>query len=72
MIITEQISERRQRTYSDLNLKIRQIETGNIYNDAVDMIPCRYTYEETNELIESDDILDISDSQALSIIATGN
>ena len=38
-------------TYSDNNKKIRQIETGNIYDDAYD-IPNRYTYEETD--IESD------------------
>ena len=37
--------------YSDLNLKIRQVETGIIYEDAVDVVPCRYTYEETDEKI---------------------
>lgn len=41
--------------WSDLNLKIRQIETGIIYDDAVDVIPCRYTYEETNEPIEEEE-----------------
>ena len=41
--------------WSDLNLKIRQIETGIIYDDAIDIIPCRYTYEETNEPMEKEE-----------------
>lgn len=53
MIIIEQIENgERERQYSDKNMKLRQIETGNIYEDAVDVIPCRYTYEETDILIE--------------------
>ena len=39
-------------TYSDQDFKIKQVETGNIYDRAVDMKPCKYTYEETNEKIE--------------------
>ena len=38
-------------TYSDEHKKIRQIETGIIYDDAYD-VPNRYTYKETD--IESD------------------
>jgi hypothetical protein len=34
--------------YSDLNMKIRQVETGLIYDNAMDKIPCRFTYEETD------------------------
>ena len=41
----------RVRHYSDLDLKIRQIETGIVYDDAVDVLPCRFTYEETDEPI---------------------
>lgn len=53
MIIIEQIENgERERRYSDKNMKLRQIETGNIYEDAVDVIPCRYTYEETDIPIE--------------------
>ena len=53
MIIVELVDEgTRERRYSDKNLKLRQIETGNIYEDAVDVIPCRYTYEETDIPIE--------------------
>lgn len=39
------------RTYSDTNHYIRQIETGNIYFDAIDVEDAPYTYEETDELI---------------------
>lgn len=53
MIIVELVDEgTRERRYSDNNVKLRQIETGNIYEDAVDVIPCRYTYEETDIPIE--------------------
>lgn len=39
------------RTYSDTNHYIRQIETGNIYFDAIDIEDAPYTYEETDKLI---------------------
>lgn len=55
-----------ERTYSDEDLRIRQIETGIIYDDAVDVIPNKYTYEETNEPIpepaEEDDKSDTEES----------
>lgn len=42
MIIVELVDEgTRERRYSDKNVKLRQIETGNVYEDAVDVIPCR-------------------------------
>ena len=34
---------------SDRNKYIRQVETGIEYASAVDVIPCRYTYEETEK-----------------------
>lgn len=40
------------RTYSDENYKIRQIETGAIYDEAIDVENAEYTYEETEEKIE--------------------
>ena len=53
MIIEELIEDgQRVRHYSDEDFRIRQIETGIVYDDAVDVIPCRYTYEETDEKIE--------------------
>ena len=48
MIKTEIIEDGRIRHYSDLNMKIKQIETNILYEDAVDIQPCPYTYEETN------------------------
>ena len=36
---------------SDSNKFIRQVETGIEYASAVDVIPCRYTYEETDREI---------------------
>ena len=48
MIISEILEDGRIRHYSDLNYCIRQVETGIIYYDAVDVIPCKYTYEETD------------------------
>ena len=42
-------------TYSDEHKKIRQIETGIVYDDAID-VPNRYTYEETD--IESELIIE--------------
>ena len=51
MIVEQQVSETRVRHYSDLGMMLLQIETGNIYEDAEDNIPCIYTYEETNQPI---------------------
>ena len=54
MIITEQ-TDGLIRHYSSLNLKIRQVETGAVYDDAWDITPCPYTYEETEEVIDVED-----------------
>ena len=63
MIQTEILSDRLIRTYSTSGYKIRQIETDAIYDEAVDVRPCRYTYEETDELIGGDD--DVSAEETL-------
>lgn len=54
MIKTEDLKSR-IRHYSDVGYKIRQIETGVLYDDAVDVLPCKYTYEETDKLIPVED-----------------
>ena len=55
MIIEEYVEDgQRIRHYSDQNMMIRQVETGIIYVDAVDVIPCQYTYEETDIPIEEE------------------
>lgn len=63
-MIIEEILGDRVLHYSDKDMKIRQIETGILYDDAVDVIPCRFTYEESDEPIqgtepEDSEILDI-------------
>ena len=40
------------KTYSDGNFKIRQIETGNVYDAAIDVENAPFTYEETEEKIQ--------------------
>lgn len=40
------------RSYSDNGMKIRQVETGFIYDEAIDGEFAPYTYEDTNEPIE--------------------
>lgn len=40
------------RTFSDSGYKIRQIETGVVYDEAIDIENALYTYEETDELKE--------------------
>lgn len=42
------------RTYSDEGFKIKQLETGNIYEEAIDIEDAIYTYEETDEKINED------------------
>lgn len=67
MIITEMVETEtaapRIRHYSDRGVMIRQIETGVLYEDAVDYIPCAYTYEETelpiDEELTPEQVLDI-------------
>lgn len=41
--------------YSDAGFMLLQVETGILYSDPVDVYPCRYTYEETNEKIDMDE-----------------
>lgn len=43
------------RTYSDSKLMIKQVETGNVYAEAIDVENATYTYEETDIPIEEDE-----------------
>lgn len=47
------------RTYSDSNLMIKQIETGNMYAEAIDIESASYTYEETDMSIDADELTDM-------------
>lgn len=40
------------RTHSDTNHYIRQVETGYVYSEAIDIEDATYTYEETEDIIE--------------------
>lgn len=40
------------RHFSDTGKMLLQVETGAVYSEAVDVVPCRYTYEETGEADE--------------------
>lgn len=44
------------RHYSDSNLRLKQIETDLLFDDAVDIMPCQFTYEETDIPIEDIEI----------------
>lgn len=44
--------------YSDKGVMLLQVETGAKYADPIDVVPCRYTYEETEELIEVEEAIE--------------
>ena len=57
MIIKEFLETREDgvnlyRTYSDKGVMLRQVETGILYSEPIDIEEAPYTYEETDELIE--------------------
>ena len=64
MIQIEQINDR-VHTYSDAGLKILQIDTGVVYEDALDIPESGHTYTETNIPIKD---MELTDSEALRII----
>ena len=47
------------RTYSDSKLMIRQVETGDVYTEAIDVENAAYTYEETDMSIDADESTDM-------------
>jgi hypothetical protein len=59
--------------FSDAGVMLLQVETGLKYSDPVDVVPCRYTYEETDELIEAEgaDISTIEEKAAAYDILVG-
>lgn len=53
MIIAEYLNDGTLiKHYSDAGKMMIQVETGIKYGEAVDVVPCRYTYEEIDEMIE--------------------
>lgn len=53
------------RHYSDQGMMIRKAEDGSLWPDAIDVVPCQFTYEETDILIED---VDLEPQEALDII----
>lgn len=73
MIITEPYLTREDgvelvRTYSTKNLKIKQLSTNIIYDEAIDVSPLRYTYEETDIPIQDEEA---TPEELLSILLGG-
>ena len=55
MILTEYLNDGTLvKHYSDSGFMLLQNETGAKYSDPVDLVPCQYTYTETDELIEEE------------------
>lgn len=60
LYITREDGTKLYRTYSDEHFKIKQLETGVIYDEAIDIETADYTYEETTEKIQqSEDLTEI-------------
>ncbi len=48
----KKLKENMYKIYSDEEYLIKQLETGNIYEEAIDLESQNYTYEETLKKIE--------------------
>lgn len=69
MIKTEYLNEGTLiKHYSDAGFMLLQVETGVRYSDPVDVVPCRYTYEETDELIEPENDGEITGEEFMNMI----
>ena len=67
MILTEYLNDGTLiKHYSDNGVMLLQVETGALYSDPIDVVPCIYTYEETEELIDGED--EISDDEFIDMI----
>lgn len=58
MIIVKTIGDC-ERRFSDLGVKLLQRETDTIWDDAVDIIPCEFTYVETDIPVDDPEIDDV-------------
>ena len=56
MIKTEYLNDNTLiKHYSDKGVMLLQVETGIMYSEPVDIIPCKYTYIETDISIDSEE-----------------
>ena len=65
MILTEYLNNGTLvKHYSDRNVLLLQNETGDKYAEPIDIMPCAYTYTETDEPIEAPEIENTEESKA--------
>ena len=66
MILTEFLNDGKLiRHYSDAGFMLLQNETGIKYSDPIDVVPCQYTYTETDEFIEGEEEISGDDFLAM-------
>lgn len=68
MIIVETLKDGRERRFSDTGVMLRQAETGNLYEEAIDAAPVRFNYEETDAPIPDEDV---EETELLEILMGG-
>lgn len=54
------------RQWSDAGVMLLQVETGAMYSDPVDLVPCRYTYVETEEPVDGEE--EITDEEFVDML----
>ena len=59
------------RTYSDEGFKIQKVGTEEVYDEAIDVENTPYTYVETSEKIESEELTEIEQKAKAYDILTG-
>lgn len=57
MIIEEFLNDNFIKHYSNNNMDILQKETGNMHVEAIGVLPCLYTYEEIDQLINNKNLI---------------
>lgn len=69
MILTEYLNDGTLvKHYSDAGFMLRQIETGAEYAEPIDLVPCVYTYEETEKYIDGDGNEEVTGDEFLSMV----
>ena len=69
MILTEYLNDGTLiKHYSDKGYLLLQNETGAKYSEPIDVVPCRYTYTETDEFGIEDGDEDISGEEFLAMV----
>lgn len=64
MILTEYLNDGIFiKHYSDAGVLLLQNETGEMYPEPVDLVPCRYTYSETDIPIEVEEEPEINEEE---------